>query len=89
MGIYDARTSMKGQTTIPIEVRRALGLEPGGTVMFDTQDDGRVKIVAKKKSLKHLVGIFGPWEGPPLDVDAAIEETVARRTDPNRTELDP
>jgi AbrB family looped-hinge helix DNA binding protein len=89
MGIYDARTSVKGQTTIPVEVRKVLGLEPGGSVMFVTQDDGQVKIVAKKKGLRHLKGIFGPWEGPPMDVDAAIEETVARRTDPNRTELDP
>jgi len=88
MGRIDAKTSLKGQTTIPVEVRRLIGLEPGGSVQFVTTDDGEVRVIAKKKSLAHLKGLFGPLDAP-LDVDAAIAETVARRTDPNRTDSDP
>ncbi len=85
---YDAKTSMKGQITIPAEVRALLGLEPGGSVQFVTADNGEVRVVAKKRGLRHLKGIFGPLEST-LDVDEAIMETVARRNDPNRMESDP
>lgn len=85
MARYDAKTSAKGQTTIPVEIRQLLGLEPGGTVQFVTTTAGDVRVVAKTKSLLHLKGLFGPLSEP-LDIDAAIEESVARRNDPNRTE---
>lgn len=88
MARFDAKTSVKGQTTIPVEVRRLIGLEPGGAVQFVATEDGEVRVIAKKKSLRHLKGLFGPLAAP-LDVDAAIEETVARRTDPNRADADP
>jgi AbrB family looped-hinge helix DNA binding protein len=88
MAVYDAATSRKGQATIPVEVRRMIGLEPGGTVQFVTTPDGEVRVVARKSSLRHLKGLFGPLPAP-LDIDEAIAETVARRTDPGRTEPDP
>jgi AbrB family looped-hinge helix DNA binding protein len=88
MAVYDAATSRKGQATIPVEVRRMIGLEPGGTVQFVTTPDGEVRLVARKNSLRHLKGLFGPLPAP-MDIDDAISETVARRTDPNRTEPDP
>lgn len=79
MGRFDARTSLKGQTTIPAEVRRALGLQPGGNVQFITDEDGGVRVIAKTTTLRHLRGIFGPVDQP-IDIDAAIEETVTRKT---------
>lgn len=88
MAVYDAKTSRKGQTTIPIEVRKIIGLEPGGSVQFVTTPEGDVRLVARKSSLRHLKGLFGPLPAP-IDIDEAIAETVARRTDPNRTDPDP
>ena len=88
MARYDAKTSQKGQATIPIEVRQLLGLKPGGTVQFITTPEGEVKLVAKRSSLLHLKGLFGPLPAP-VDIDEAIAETVRRRNDPNRTEPDP
>lgn len=79
MGRFDAKTSLKGQTTIPVEVRRALGLQPGGRVQFITDENGGVRVIAKTTTLRHLKGIFGPLDQP-LDIDAAIEETVRRKT---------
>lgn len=89
MGRFEAKTSTKGQATIPAEVRKALGLQPGGSVQFIVDDEGKVSVIAKKRGLSHLRGIFGKHEGPPLDVDEAIMETVARRTAMDRTEDDP
>jgi AbrB family looped-hinge helix DNA binding protein len=88
MGRFEAKTSVKGQATIPIEVRKALGLAPGGLVQFVVADDGKVSVVAKKSGLRHLKGIFG-GHGKPLDVDKAITETVRRRTAVDREEDDP
>ena len=88
MGRFDAKTSLKGQVTIPIEARKALGLPPGGAVQFIVGDDGKVSVVAKKSGLSHLKGIFKP-RAAPLDVDKAIMDTVSRRTALDRTEDDP
>ncbi|GLK80669.1 AbrB/MazE/SpoVT family DNA-binding domain-containing protein [Methylopila turkensis] len=87
MGRFDAKTSLKGQATIPVEVRRALGLEPGGSVQFVVGADGDVRVIAKTKTMRHLKGIFGPT-AQPFDVDEAIYDTVRRRTAKDRTEPD-
>jgi AbrB family looped-hinge helix DNA binding protein len=88
MGRFEAKTSVKGQATIPIEVRKALGLAPGGSVQFVVGEDGKVSVIAKKSGLRHLKGIFRrPSE--PIDVEGAIAETVERRTSLDRKEEDP
>ncbi|MFD1701403.1 AbrB/MazE/SpoVT family DNA-binding domain-containing protein [Methylopila henanensis] len=79
MGRFDAKTSLKGQATIPVEVRRALGLEPGGSVQFLVGSDGDVRVIAKTRTMRHLKGIFGPLDAP-LDVDDAIARTVQSKT---------
>ena len=81
MGIFDANTSQKGQVTVPAEVRRILGLEPGGKLQFRTSEEGEVVIVAKKRGIAHLKGIFArPSE--PIDIDAEIEAEVWERNLP-------
>ena len=84
MGRFEAKTSIKGQATIPIEVRKALGLSPGGSVQFVVDDEGKVSVVAKKPGLEHLRGIFGKADGP-IDIEAAILETIAEKTDLSRS----
>ncbi|MDB5556226.1 MAG: hypothetical protein JWL86_6210 [Rhizobium sp.] len=88
MGRFEAKTSMKGQATIPVEVRNALGLPPGGSVQFVVDDAGKVTVVAKRAGLAHLKGIFGPARGT-VDINEAIMETVGRRTAVDRREDDP
>lgn len=85
MGRFEAKTSTKGQATIPIEVRKVLGLQPGGSVQFIVDNEGKVSVIAKKKGLSHLRGIFGKHEGPPLDIDEAIMETVSRKVSLSRS----
>lgn len=40
---HQSRLSSKGQVTIPIEVRRELGLEPGDLVVYEVEK-GRVSL---------------------------------------------
>ncbi len=56
MGLFDAKTSSKGQVTVPVEVRRLIGLEAGGKIQFQTDAEGRVYVTAKKRSIKALKG---------------------------------
>lgn len=79
MGRIDAKTSMKGQVTIPIEARKALGLPPGGAVQFVVGEDGKVSIVAKSSDLSRLRGIFGRPDKP-VDIEEAIMDTMAEKT---------
>ena len=78
MGLFDAKTSSKGQVTVPVEVRRLIGLEAGGKIQFQSDADGRVYVTAKKRSIKALKGLF-PQPSSPVDVDAAITSEVTRR----------
>jgi len=81
MGLFDAKASSKGQITVPAEVRDLIGLKPGGKVQFRTHADGRVEIVAKKRSIKGLKGLFAKPQKP-IDVDKAISTEVRRRNQP-------
>jgi AbrB family looped-hinge helix DNA binding protein len=84
MGHYDAKTSMKGQVTVPKEVRQLLGLEPGGKIRFRTTSEGKVEIVAKKRGARGLKGIFAKPDAP-IDIDAEIEAEVWERNKPGNT----
>ena len=41
-----SKLTSRGRTTIPIEVRRALGLEPGDIVSFELHDNDSVTLRA-------------------------------------------
>jgi AbrB family looped-hinge helix DNA binding protein len=81
MTIYNVKISQKGQVTIPTEVRKLIGLEPGGRVQFITTETGKVEVVAKKRGIGHLTGIFDRPSGP-IDIDTEIQEEVWERNRP-------
>lgn len=54
-----AKVSTSGQVTLPADIRRILGVEPGDAVVFRTDKEGRV-VVRKPKSAADLAGIAGP-----------------------------
>lgn len=83
----DAKASLKGQVTIPAEIRELIGLEPGGTVQFVTDGEGGVRLIAKRKNISHIIGIFGRPEKT-IDVEEAIMDAVWERNRPDRTEFD-
>jgi AbrB family looped-hinge helix DNA binding protein len=81
MGMFEAKTSMKGQVTVPIEIRRVLGLPAGGRLQFKMLEDGRVEISAKKPGLAHIKGLFAKPDHR-IDDDAEIMAEVWERNYP-------
>jgi AbrB family looped-hinge helix DNA binding protein len=56
-----ARITSKGQITVPHEVRRALGVRPGDTLLFEqTGTEFRVSPVRMNAALERYQGIGNP-----------------------------
>jgi antitoxin PrlF len=77
MGI-ESKITTKGQTTIPVEVRKALGVSSGDVISYEI-DGSEVKLV-KKRSALELAGILYDPKRPALTIeqmkawpDAAVE----------------
>jgi AbrB family looped-hinge helix DNA binding protein len=83
MGIYDVRISDKGQLTVPVEVRRKLGIAGAQKLMLRDLPGGGVEIVPKKQGLKGLKGLFGK-PAKPINDDEEIMATVWERNRPDR-----
>ena len=83
MGVYDAKISDKGQVTVPVEVRRKLGIEGAQKLMFRDLPGGGFEIISKKPGLKGLKGLFGKFDKP-IDIDEEIMATVWERNRPDR-----
>ncbi len=55
-----AKLTSKGQITIPLEVRRALGLRTGDRLAFVPRDDGSWSLDTEKVDLRSLAGVLRP-----------------------------
>jgi antitoxin PrlF len=69
-----ATLTSKGQITIPVEVREALGVDAGDRVEFVEIAPGRFEFIAATKSVTALKGMFGkPRKSVSIeDMNAAI-----------------
>ncbi|MCJ9673408.1 AbrB/MazE/SpoVT family DNA-binding domain-containing protein [Neorhizobium sp. BETTINA12A] len=67
---YGAKLTSKGQTTIPIEIRKYLNLSPGDQMDFIIEN-GEVKLRAKTRSVMEFAGILGH---APNGVHLTVEE---------------
>jgi bifunctional DNA-binding transcriptional regulator/antitoxin component of YhaV-PrlF toxin-antitoxin module len=83
MGYVEIKTSSKSQITVPLEVRKHIGLLPGGVLRIKTLDDGTAMIVAKKQGAAGLKGIFGKPDEP-INIDKEIEATLVEKHFRNR-----
>ncbi|AJZ96879.1 AbrB family transcriptional regulator [Pseudomonas simiae] len=53
-----ATLTSKGQITIPVKVRTALGLETGDRVEFVETEDGTFSIIAASRTVQDLKGLI-------------------------------
>ena len=76
-----ATLTTKGQITIPIAVRVALGLEAGDRVEFVQMEPGHFELVAATQPVSSLKGLVGkPAKAVSLaDMNAAIARRGASR----------
>ncbi len=73
------RVTSKGQVTIPVEIRRALGIQPRDRVEFSLTDG--VATVSKAESVVVRLGGSVKWTGRPIDIKKLrreFEEAMAR-----------
>lgn len=70
-----AAMTSKGQITIPVEIRKELGLKPGDRVRF-IKRGGEVAIRPDKRSIMESRGMF-KWKGKPVTIEE-MNETIAK-----------
>ena len=71
-----AAVTSKGQITIPIEVRKKLGLKPGDRVRFIEGANGEFILKPKTGSIMDLEG-FIHWTGKTVTIEE-MNETIAK-----------
>ncbi|HVZ84854.1 MAG TPA: AbrB/MazE/SpoVT family DNA-binding domain-containing protein [Terracidiphilus sp.] len=64
-----ASVTSKGQITIPIEIRKKLGVKPGVRLQFIENSAGEIVLTTKTGSLEDLKGIV-KWKGKPASIKA-------------------
>lgn len=79
--ILASRITRRGQITIPLPIRRQLGVEPGDRVEYVIEPDGRVVMLPATVDASQLEGMLAP---PPRRVTleemrAAIRKRGGRR----------
>jgi AbrB family looped-hinge helix DNA binding protein len=72
MPTYYATLTTKGQVTVPVEIRRSLGLKPNEKIAF-TIEDGRVQIEPLEFDLESVIGSVPVWPDASPDFEREIE----------------
>jgi len=67
---HQSRITVKGQTTIPLEVREALNLKPGDHIRYVIDKNG-VHLLRKNRHISELAGFLGK---PPTGAGTSIED---------------
>lgn len=57
------RVTQKGQVTIPLPVRRALGIRPGSDVEFELDEHGARLLVDSDRAAEEISRMRGAGEG--------------------------
>lgn len=57
------RVTQKGQVTIPLRVRRALGIHPGSDVEFELEERGARLLVDRNRAAEEIARMRGAGSG--------------------------
>lgn len=57
------RVTQKGQVTIPLQVRRALGIHPGSDVEFELEGHGARLLVDRNRAAQEIANMRGAGSG--------------------------
>lgn len=66
------RVTQKGQVTIPLGVRRALGIQPGSDVDFEVDGHGARLVVDRERAAEEISRMRGAGKG-----DLTTDEILA------------
>lgn len=82
MKIIQSKITAQGQTSVPAEVRRRLGVGPGSVLEWEDRDG---EIVVRRlgrytsEDVHRILFPEGPPKGPPVDVDDAIRARMRKK----------
>jgi len=71
-----ATLTSKGQITIPVEIRKKLGLKTGDRVQFVEGANGEIVLKPKNRSIMDLYGAV-KWTGKPVTIEE-MNDTIAK-----------
>ncbi len=78
-----ATLTSKGQITLPLAVRQALGVEAGDKIDFVSDTNGAIRVVALRHDASRLRGRFAGRTPGPVSLEAMTEaitsEAASRR----------
>lgn len=66
------RVTRNGQVTIPIDVRRALGIRPGSDVEFQLDEQGARMLVTRDRAVQEIARMRGAG-----DVELTTDEILS------------
>jgi antitoxin PrlF len=66
------RVTQKGQVTIPLEIRRALGIRTGSDVEFELDEGGARLLVDRGRAAREISRVRGAG-----DIDLTTDEILA------------
>lgn len=82
MNAPTSKITAQGQTSVPADIRKKLGVGPGATLEW-VEEDGKVFVKRAGKytseDLHKAAFPNGPPSGPPVDVKKAIEAYILER----------
>jgi antitoxin PrlF len=78
-----ATVTSKGQITIPVRVRQALGLDAGDRVEFVEVEKGKFAIVAATRSVRELKGMYQDRRRKAVSIEE-MNAAIARRAGGSR-----
>jgi antitoxin PrlF len=78
-----ATITSKGQITIPVQVRTALGVETGDRVEFVEVEKGQFSLIAATRSVRELKGLFRGKRSKPVSIEE-MNAAIARRASASR-----
>ena len=73
------RMTSKGQVTVPAEVRRKLGVQPGETIIFRIVGE-RVELDRSPMTLEEAFGSVPPLEETSTDLEAQTQQAWEEHT---------
>jgi antitoxin PrlF len=78
-----ATITSKGQITIPVQVRNALGVDAGDRIEFVETEKGQFAIIAATRSVRELRGMLRVKGRKPVSI-AEMNRAIARRASESR-----
>jgi antitoxin PrlF len=78
-----ATLTSKGQITIPVQVRTALGLDAGDRIEFVETAKGQFAIVPANRSVRELKGMLRVKRNKPVSIEE-MNKAIARRASESR-----